>query len=273
MAHQSRMWHHLIRRVFATFHAGTHVPPSTSPSPVPNHLCHTNTPSCPSAARAADNASFVWHQPGVRLPMTTRGRRDPWHHQPTSATCQTVSSHRGGLKSCELGLQPQQANGYSGRSTETHGGKSLLRLLRSRSSSALLPSRSLSLHLSVCEQLWVLECGLHTTQRGGSRWPGMTDIWQRGDRRGTQGGKVQHEDEWLVEIHSQRIKPCALGVAHWCLEGNVFIHQWRVECWKSVLEQKNNYSQKTYSSHRENLYLRNLAIAIMKAVLADLKAQ
>lgn len=246
-------------------------PPPPLPSPT---ICAIQThqavrqrlelPTTPVLCDISPESGSRW-QPGAA--------GGPWHHQPTSATCQTVSSHRGGLKSCELGLQPQQANGYSGRSTETHGGKSLLRLLRSRSSSALLPSRSLSLHLSICEQLWVLECGLHTTQRGGSRWPGMTDIWQRGDRRGTQGGKVQHEDEWLVEIHSQRIKPCALGVAHWCLEGNVFIHQWRVECWKSVLEQKNNYSQKTYSSHRENLYLRNLAIAIMKAVLADLKAQ
>ncbi len=36
-----------------------HPSPPPSSSPFPNHLCHTNTPSCPSAALARDNASSV----------------------------------------------------------------------------------------------------------------------------------------------------------------------------------------------------------------------
>lgn len=62
------MWHHLIRHVVATFHAGTRVtqpprPPPTTPTshaspPLPNHLRHTNTASCPSTARAHDNGRF-----------------------------------------------------------------------------------------------------------------------------------------------------------------------------------------------------------------------
>lgn len=52
--------------------------------------------------------------PGVRLSVSKRGCPALWHHQPTSERCQTVSSHRGGFESCELGLQPQRPNGYSG---------------------------------------------------------------------------------------------------------------------------------------------------------------
>ncbi|KAG8005606.1 hypothetical protein GBF38_001514 [Nibea albiflora] len=74
------MWHHLIRRVFATFHAGTRAPPTTttlpSPtrsSPLPNHLRHTNTTSCPSAARAHDDASFVTSAPRSPTPDDNEG--------------------------------------------------------------------------------------------------------------------------------------------------------------------------------------------------------
>lgn len=59
------------------------------------------------------------------------------------------------------------------------------------------------LPLSICEQLWVFEFGLHATQQGNTRCPGTTDIWQRGDRRGTQSGKV-HEDGWQVNITKNR---------------------------------------------------------------------
>lgn len=86
------MWHHLIRRVFATFHAGTQAPPPT----IPYHLCHINTPSCPSTTQAHNNASFAASASSA-APIDSEGPLDLWHHQPTSERCQTVSSHRGGV--------------------------------------------------------------------------------------------------------------------------------------------------------------------------------
>ncbi|KAI4803305.1 hypothetical protein KUCAC02_006856, partial [Chaenocephalus aceratus] len=47
-----------------------HPSPCPPTPPSSNHLCHTNTPSCPSAARAHDCSSSVT---SARLPVTTRG--------------------------------------------------------------------------------------------------------------------------------------------------------------------------------------------------------
>ncbi|KAG7225721.1 hypothetical protein INR49_012307 [Caranx melampygus] len=94
--------------------------PPLPPSSFPNHLCHTNTPSCPSAARAHDNSQFCDISRGDRLLMTTRGPRIGDITNPLGEDAKQVSSHRGGFESCELGFQPQQPNGYSGQGTEEH---------------------------------------------------------------------------------------------------------------------------------------------------------
>lgn len=70
--------------------------PSTPPPTIPYHLCHINTPSCPSTTQAHNNASFAASASSA-APIDSEGPLDLWHHQPTSERCQTVSSHRGGV--------------------------------------------------------------------------------------------------------------------------------------------------------------------------------
>lgn len=143
-------------------------PSPPSPSPFPNHLCHTNTPSCPSAARAHDNSQFCDISRRDRLLMTTRGPRIGDITSPLGGDAKQVSSHRGGFESCELGFQPQQPNGYSGQATEEHDdGERSVRWSfgeahRLHDSQIPLPS-DFPLHsplvlsiLNGCEQLWGL---------------------------------------------------------------------------------------------------------------------
>lgn len=63
------MWHHLIRHVFATFYAGTQVLLLSLPQPSVPYK-HTKLSVRASSSR---HTPVLWHQPGVRLPMTTRG--------------------------------------------------------------------------------------------------------------------------------------------------------------------------------------------------------
>jgi len=187
-------------------------PPRLSQPSVPPYK-HTKLSVSDSSSR---QQPVLWHQPRSPAPDDNAGRPDRWHHQPTSERCHTVSSHRGGFESCAPWLQPQRPNGYSGLGTEREreGEREFTGTAEELIDFTTLKFRSpptfLSLHLSIssgCEQLWVFQFVLHTTQQGSTRWPGMTDIWQRGDRRGTQRGKVQHKDEWQVEIRSPRIEP------------------------------------------------------------------
>ena len=89
--------------------------PESSSSLFPNHLCHTNTPSCPSGP-LAHNTPVLWHQPGVRLLMITRGPQIGDIINPQAEGAKQLATHRGRFESCELGFQPP--NGYSGQGTE-----------------------------------------------------------------------------------------------------------------------------------------------------------
>lgn len=122
------MWHHLITRVFATFDAGTQVPPHTHPTP--HHLLLLLLLSLPQPSvpykhtklsvrgLSLRQRQFCDISPGDRLPMTTRGPQAGDITNPRVEGAKQLATHRGGLESCELGFQPQRPNGYSGQGTE-----------------------------------------------------------------------------------------------------------------------------------------------------------
>lgn len=150
------MWHHLIRRVFATLHAGTRAPPLSSPPAAPLSLfptiCAIQTHQAVHQRLELTTTPVLWHQPRSPTPDDNEGAtriRDITNPQAQGA--KQLAPTEEDLSHVSRDSNHSGPNGYSGRGeARERERQTLLGLLRSwstlkfRSSPPSFPLPSIS---------------------------------------------------------------------------------------------------------------------------------